>query len=208
MPHLPYRLLASLIVVAAFARLGRRHTRRHYLPGPWSRTANGSVQPDRTKKSPAPCSSSSILQIRITRRSSTSISRRATRAAGRVLRRSLHSRAAGPLTRVGIGPVEISNRGGKGLLTTFNRATPSADPMQPEHFGDGLLMRNGITLVWVGWEFDVPGIRSSRRPRRATARRSSKPSPPWAVVDARATEVSFSDVPLYPPVDPNDETAT
>src|SRR6187431_931545 len=35
---------------------------------------------------------------------------------------------------------EVSNRGGKGLLTTFNRATQSADPMQPEHFGDGLLM--------------------------------------------------------------------
>ena len=50
---------------------------------------------------------------------------------------------------------EISNRGGKGLLTTFNRGTASTDPMQPEHFGDGLLMRNGFTLVWVGWEFDV-----------------------------------------------------
>ena len=31
--------------------------------------------------------------------------------------------------------------------------------MLPEHFGDGLLMRNGVTLVWVGWEFDVPGIK-------------------------------------------------
>ncbi len=50
---------------------------------------------------------------------------------------------------------EISNRGGKGLLATFNRATGSLDPMEPGHFGDGLLMRNGFTLVWVGWEFDV-----------------------------------------------------
>ena len=51
---------------------------------------------------------------------------------------------------------EISNHGNKSLLTTFNRATGSLDPMLPEHFGDGLLMRNGFTLVWVGWEFDVP----------------------------------------------------
>ena len=29
-----------------------------------------------------------------------------------------------------------------------------------------------------------------------------------AVVDTRAAEVSFSDVPMYPPVDPSDETAT
>ena len=80
--------------------------------------------------------------------------------------------------------------------------------MQPEHFGDGLLMRNGFTLVWVGWEFDVARL------ERQAADRDENGSPivetiaALAVVDARATEVSFSDVPLYPPVDPNDETAT
>jgi len=71
---------------------------------------------------------------------------------------------------------EISNRGGKGLLTTFNRATASADPMQPEHFGDGLLMRSGITLVWVGWEFDVPGI-SVKPPPSITLAASTAISP-------------------------------
>ena len=80
--------------------------------------------------------------------------------------------------------------------------------MQPEHFGDGLLMRNGVTLVWVGWEFDVPGLKV----KAPTATRNGAPLvetiATLAVVDARATEVSFSDVPLYPPVDPNDETAT
>ena len=80
--------------------------------------------------------------------------------------------------------------------------------MQPEHFGDGLLMRNGITLVWVGWEFDVPGI--SVKPPTATRNGSPlvETIAAQVVVDARATEVSFSDVPQYPPVDPNDETAT
>ena len=65
---------------------------------------------------------------------------------------------------------EISNRGNKGLLTTFNRGTQSADPMQPEHFGDGLLMRNGVTLVWVGWEFDVPGLKRQGADRDAKRR--------------------------------------
>jgi hypothetical protein len=103
---------------------------------------------------------------------------------------------------------EVSNRGGKGLLTTFNRATGSNDPMLPEHFGDGLLMRNGFTLVWVGWEFDVSGL-------KVMAPKATKNGAPLidtitaqAVVDARATEVSFSDVPLYAPFDMNDETAT
>ena len=38
---------------------------------------------------------------------------------------------------------EISNRGGKGLLGTFQ-------------LGDNFLLEQGFTLVWVGWEFDVP----------------------------------------------------
>ena len=39
--------------------------------------------------------------------------------------------------------VEIPNRGGKGMLGIFNR-------------GDNLLFEKGYTLVWVGWQFDVP----------------------------------------------------
>jgi hypothetical protein len=38
---------------------------------------------------------------------------------------------------------EISNRGGKGLLSVFQ-------------LGDNFLLEHGYTLVWVGWEFDVP----------------------------------------------------
>ena len=103
---------------------------------------------------------------------------------------------------------EISNRGGKGLLTTFNRGTASTDPMQPEHFGDGLLMRGGFTLVWVGWEFDVPGL-SVKAP---IATKNGAPLietiTAQTVLDTRATEANFSDVPMYAPFDPNDETAT
>jgi hypothetical protein len=103
---------------------------------------------------------------------------------------------------------EVSNRGGKGLLTTFNRGSASTDPMQPEHFGDGLLMRNGFTLVWVGWEFDVPGL--GIKPPLATRNGApiAETITTQTVVDARVTEVNLSDVPLYAPIDPNDETAT
>jgi hypothetical protein len=38
---------------------------------------------------------------------------------------------------------EVSNRGGKGMLGTFNR-------------GDQFLFDRGFTLVWLGWQFDVP----------------------------------------------------
>ena len=51
---------------------------------------------------------------------------------------------------------EVSNRGGKGMLSTFNLATSTRDPRQPEHFGDRFLLEQGYTLVWLGWQWDVP----------------------------------------------------
>ncbi len=56
----------------------------------------------------------------------------------------------------GTALVEISNRGGKGLLGMFDYAVASTDPKDPRDFGDGFLLQQGFTLVWVGWEFDVP----------------------------------------------------
>jgi hypothetical protein len=49
----------------------------------------------------------------------------------------------------GTALVEISNRGGKGMVNMFDlggRGEP----------GDSLLFDQGFTLVWIGWEFDIP----------------------------------------------------
>src|ERR1700730_8780723 len=51
---------------------------------------------------------------------------------------------------------DVVNRGNKGLLSVFNHAKGSPDPSTEADFGDGLLMRQGFTLVAVGWQFDVP----------------------------------------------------
>jgi len=56
----------------------------------------------------------------------------------------------------GAALLEIGNRGRKGLLGTFSRAEGSLDPQTEAHFGDGFLLREGFTLVWVGWQFDPP----------------------------------------------------
>ena len=53
---------------------------------------------------------------------------------------------------------EVANRGIRTLLGRFNRAAPGGNPTTDD-LGDGLLMRAGYTLVWVGWEFDVPAPR-------------------------------------------------
>jgi hypothetical protein len=51
---------------------------------------------------------------------------------------------------------EVSNRGNKSMLTHFNRAATSFDPRSSDDFGDGLLMNQGYTMLWVGWQFDMP----------------------------------------------------
>ena len=50
---------------------------------------------------------------------------------------------------------EVSNRGGKGLLGFFDQGSGSLNPTSDADFGDGFLMNQGFTLLWVGWQFDV-----------------------------------------------------
>jgi len=52
--------------------------------------------------------------------------------------------------------LEVSNRGGKAVLPYFDGAAWSVNPTTDEDFGDRLLMRLGLTIIWVGWQFDVP----------------------------------------------------
>jgi hypothetical protein len=100
---------------------------------------------------------------------------------------------------------EISNRGNKGMLGRFNRATNNADPTTAAHMGDGYLMREGYTLVWVGWEFDVdpPGLRIEAPPVDVAGRVRLT----FMLNEAR-TDATLGALPDYIPVDPNDPTST
>jgi hypothetical protein len=51
---------------------------------------------------------------------------------------------------------EVGNRGGKAILVRFQRARPSGNPITAEEIGDGRLMKEGYTLAWMGWQWDVP----------------------------------------------------
>jgi hypothetical protein len=51
---------------------------------------------------------------------------------------------------------EVGNRGGKAMLVNFQKAAGSPDPTTEAQFGDGALMRQGFTLLWMGWQWDVP----------------------------------------------------
>ena len=51
---------------------------------------------------------------------------------------------------------EVSNRGGKGMIGMFSDSPSVRDPREEKDFGDGFLLEHGYTLVWLGWQFDVP----------------------------------------------------
>jgi len=113
---------------------------------------------------------------------------------------------ADPARGNGVLLFEISNRGSKGMLGRFNRAQNNGDPTTAAHMGDGFLMREGYTLVWVGWQFDVaapnlrieaPAVNVPGRVRVTT------------IQNEKRTDATLNDLPGdYVPVDPDEPGAT
>ncbi len=106
----------------------------------------------------------------------------------------------------GTALVEISNRGGKGMVNMFDLAGRN----EP---GDSLLFDQGFTLVWIGWEFDIPnrdgllklyapvikGITGQVRSEITVDRRSTSESlgdraqVPYAVAEADSATMTVRD---------------
>ncbi len=113
-----------------------------------------------------------------------------------------------PPARGSTALLEVSNRGGKALLPYFNRATWSLDPSTAEDFGDRLLMRLHLTLIWVGWQFDVPRQPGLLRLRAPIARDADGPieglvRSDWTVERPTTTlPLAHRDHVAYPVADP------
>jgi hypothetical protein len=50
--------------------------------------------------------------------------------------------------------LEVPNRGGRDLAV-MQGGKGSRDPTTEEEFGDGFLMRRGVTVAWLGWQWDA-----------------------------------------------------
>jgi hypothetical protein len=104
---------------------------------------------------------------------------------------------------------EVANRGRRVLLSRFNRARGGADPTADADVGDGLLMKDGYTLVWVGWEIDVPAplLRLDSPPAVLPADADQRLSVEM-MYNERTAEGFLIDDPagrppvIYPPADP------
>ncbi|MBL8227111.1 MAG: hypothetical protein JNL98_01485 [Bryobacterales bacterium] len=92
---------------------------------------------------------------------------------------------------------EVSNRGNKGLLSMFNFARSMRDPRLREDFGDGYLLKQGYTLVWVGWQADVADDANALRLFAPVATDNGKPISglvrgQW-IVDSKTTVHNLGD---------------
>jgi hypothetical protein len=107
----------------------------------------------------------------------------------------------------GIALVDVANRGRKMILNGFNRGA-ATDPATDADLGDGFLMKQGLTLVWVGWQFDV------RRQGGAIGLEVPNAVGVSGIVRAEftpnsaATEETVTDLAAYTPADPNGADTT
>jgi hypothetical protein len=113
-------------------------------------------------------------------------------------------RPSDPAKGNGVLLFHISNRGVMDLLGTFNRGNATDGGI-----GDGLLMREGYTMVFVGWEFDVPAARLRIEAPAALLPTGSSADPLSVeiMVNERAAEAFLIDDPagrppaVYPPAE-------
>jgi hypothetical protein len=96
----------------------------------------------------------------------------------------------------GVALFDVANRGNKTVLSGFNRASTANEN------GDGLLMRMGYTVVWVGWEFDVPQRNGAIRIEVPSAAGVTGMVRSNVIPAARNATAQFGDLASYPPNNP------
>ena len=102
---------------------------------------------------------------------------------------------------------EAGNRGTKRILSVFQDAANSTDPTNEADFGNGALMHQGFTLLWMGWQWDVPEGRM--RMAIPIATNNGQPITGWVrgnfIPGAGATSALIADRGHrpYPVVDPS-----
>ncbi len=111
----------------------------------------------------------------------------------------------------GVAFFDVVNRGRIGVLATFNRAKGSTDPISDAEYGDGLLMRQGYTIVAVGWEFEVPKEKDKNLIGLQAPIATDNGQPitgwisPWFIPDKASESYNYTseyNTDVYPPLDP------
>jgi hypothetical protein len=118
----------------------------------------------------------------------------------------------------GVALFDVLNRGRKNIIRDFNRGPGIADPTAEADFGDGFLMQQGYTLVWVGWQFDIPhraGLLGLDAPqvledgKPVIGRVTTEFTPNTADATYSLSDLGrYADATHYPPIDPGSPANT
>ncbi len=110
---------------------------------------------------------------------------------------------------------DVLNRGRKTVLQKFNSAERALDPAAPLDKGNGFLMRHGYTIVWCGWQADVPptpGLMGLKAPEAldSDGKRLEGNILCWLQADepTQVFMLSHRGHLPHPPADANDPSAT
>ncbi|HTB16300.1 MAG TPA: alpha/beta hydrolase domain-containing protein [Bryobacteraceae bacterium] len=101
----------------------------------------------------------------------------------------------------GTALVEISNRGGKGMVNMFDLGGRGET-------GDSLLFDQGFTLVWIGWEFDIPNREGLLKLYAPVIKGITGVVRSEITVDKRSTSESLGDRTMIPYAVADPESAT
>ncbi|MGE0444875.1 MAG: alpha/beta hydrolase domain-containing protein [Vicinamibacterales bacterium] len=107
---------------------------------------------------------------------------------------------------------EVANRGNKLIFGYFHDSrgpgNRNNDPTAAADFGNAFLLREGYTLVWVGWQFDANGVSVQAPPAMLPASPAPDPISISFILNESTNEASPGDWPeQYAPADPNDASA-
>lgn len=105
---------------------------------------------------------------------------------------------------------DVANRGNKWALRLFNVAPPGNDPASEADFGDGFLMREGYTIVWVGWQFDVgeSPLVGIEAPKAVLPQDTMPPILRTTIeVNALVPDVTPGNIQAYPPAETDDKAS-
>src|SRR4051812_813476 len=102
-------------------------------------------------------------------------------------------RPKNPAKANGVAVFDVVNRGRETVLEYLNRGNRTAKPLSEEFIGDDFLLKRGVTLVWLGWQQDLPDGLNLLRMQGPVVKGVTSLIQGDAVVQSRVSEISLGD---------------